>query len=215
MAAHHPDDKIPEQQAGAHKEFQHSVKLEDEDAADAFFVTAKDRLLHVNDWERLCGTPSAAFQLTDAAGQDVQRAAKTGDCIKITIPGPTTSAGAGHDWVQVENIVYDDYPDENKELVTMTVRPAANPQAGTGEETAHFFTDAATSNFIVERRHSRVTAYYYGRNEVTNTETDHLGDTVRNFVVGTGAKLLSSKTQWEGLITGLLSEEDAGHSRSL
>ena len=69
---------------------------------------------------------------------------------------------------------------------------------------AHFYTDEATSNFIVKREGTKVTAGVYGRNEKPNVKTETIIDKVRNAVVGTGAVTAFSKIQWKALVNGLL-----------
>jgi hypothetical protein len=88
----------------------------------------------------------------------------------------------------------------------MRVRPTGNPATPT-DDTAHFFKDAATSSFIVERKGKKLLSAVYGRNEVPNTESSNIIDKVRNAIVGTTAILGISNVQWKNLAKGLIAEE--------
>ncbi len=85
------------------------------------------------------------------------------------------------------------------------MRPSSSP-TNSDEDVAHFFSDDATSNFIVRRKQLTLTAGVYGRNEVPNTETKKLVDKARNALVGVPAAAGFAKLQWKKLVDGLLSE---------
>ena len=75
-----------------------------EDAED-LFILAKDRLLDVNDWNEGNGN----YTLTDSHKHKLHRNAHTGDFIK-----------AGEEqWLVINKIQYDDYPDVNGESITL------------------------------------------------------------------------------------------------
>jgi hypothetical protein len=71
----------------------------------------------------------------------------------------------------------------------------------------HFFEDLATSTFVIERIGNPVTARYYGRNELPNTETSEKKDIIRNAIVATGAAAGLSELQWSALLKAFLKEE--------
>ena len=76
-------------------------------------------------------------------------------------------------------------------------------------DVAHFYSDEATSNFIVRRDGTKVTAGVYGRNEKPNVKkSDTVIDKIRNAVVGTGGVSGFSKLQWKALVSGLLETEE-------
>jgi hypothetical protein len=204
----HQRDEIPENEGGVQKDLEHSYTAEDQDDADELFLIAKDNLLNVNQWHRKDAIPGAVFELTDHHGHPVKRKAHQGDYIRINIPGPGSKAGEGYDWVYVERITYDDYPDENTESIKMQLRPAQAPVNKHGEDIAHFFTSASTSTFIIERKDKILTAHYAGRNEKPNNETGNFVDNARNTLVAIGALLGLSELQWNGLIKGFLSFDE-------
>lgn len=192
---------VPTQHAGAETNTEETVTLSGEAEAIQFYETAKQRLLDVNNWEKICGTGSANFQLTDMEGSDVQRTAQQHDHFKIDIPGPGPVTGEGYDWVKIESV--EEQPLNNGEAaVVIRVRPATNPKGG-GNDVAHFFRDDATSNFVVKLHGNTVTAAVYGRNELPNTKAENPVDKARNTMVALSAVAGVSKLQWKSLVKGL------------
>jgi hypothetical protein len=203
MDSNEKDNLIPSQRVGSRLDTSHEFKAETEHEAKMVFRMAADRLLNVNVWEKICGSMSAKFFLTDKSGNLVNRAAKAGDHFKIDIPGPGPSAGDGYDWVEVEAMDDHRNPSGPEESLTIRVRPSPSP-ANETTDTAHFFKDDATSSFRVRRVGRRVIAEVHGRNEVPNTNVKATPDKIRNAVVGSGAVAGMSKPQWKNLVAGLL-----------
>lgn len=194
---------IPPQEEGAKKDIDHTIDTADENDARKLFMIGRNRLVNVNHWHEYAGTMSATFRLTDPEGNEVDRTAEKGDCLKITLPAPGPSEGRGNDWVQIEAIEDKSNPHGREELLAIRVRPCPNPKEK-GENVAHFFNEQSTSSFVIERHGNKVTAAVYGRNEVPNTETTNLIDKVRNAVVGATAVAGLSNIQWKGLIKGII-----------
>lgn len=199
---------VPPQKEGGKKDIQHTVTAVDDDDARKLFVIARNRLLDINGWDKVCGPVSAKFHLTDADGKDVERTAEKNDFFKIALPAPGPAEGKGFDWVQIEAI--EDKSDSTGpyESIGLRVRPSSDPTQKNVENVAHFFDSDATSSFIVERRGKTVTASVLGRNEKPNTsDTDNVVDKIRNAVVGAGAIAGLSNVQWKSLVTGLIAME--------
>lgn len=195
---------LPEQQRSIGKELSHTVRSATLDDAEEDFLDAKDRLLHVSDWHTLTEPSLARFTLCDVHGHAVHRSARIGDFIRISIPGPGHAGeNDGDDWVRIEALAYDDFPDEDRERVALQVRPAASPLAP-AVIPQHFFSAEATSTFSVERKGAELISGYWGRNEVPNTAGDGILDTVRNVAVAVGGLLGLSDVQWKVLVRGLL-----------
>jgi hypothetical protein len=192
---------VPPQNEGGQTNTEALETLPTEADARDFFEVVKNRLLNVNCWHDYAGKGTADFQLTDAGGKEVERTAQKGDHFKIDIPGPGSLSGEGYDWVQIEEIV--EIHNETEDSVAIRVRPATSPQNDKAD-VAHFFTSAATSNFIVTRQGNAVKAAVYGRNEKPNTEARAVVDKARNTAVATGAASGFSNIQWKSLVTGLL-----------
>jgi hypothetical protein len=197
-----PEENIPEQKEGVSVNVEDSVRLSGTTEASEFFRCVKERLLNVNGWHEYAGALSADFWLTDAGGAEVKRRPHQGDYFKISIPAPGVQTGEGYDWVRVEEIA--EGAENDCEFLSIRVRPASSP-VNANPDVAHFYTDEATSNFIVKREGAKVTAGVYGRNEKPNVkEADNLVDKLRNAIVGTGGVSGFSKLQWKALVSGLL-----------
>ena len=198
---------VPKQEKGAKSDTSHSVKLKTLKEAKAFFKVAKNRLLDVSNWHKLCGLGTATFVLTDSSGRKVRRLAKQEDHLRIDIPAPGSKTGDGYDWVRVEAIENKNDPSNDYEELSMRVRPAKNPKDN-AEETAHFFQEDATSTFMVVREKNIVQAEIHGRNELPNVQQETKLDTIRNAFIALGAMLGFSKFQWKKLVKGIVSQKE-------
>ncbi|MBO9676043.1 MAG: hypothetical protein J7577_21555 [Sphingobacteriaceae bacterium] len=190
---------IPEQEKGSQLDVVEERVAPDEITAKKCFDLACDRLLRVSRWGEISGM--SAFILFDKNGRKVTRKAETGDYIRIDIPGPGPSSGAGYDWVKIEEIVSKNEADE--QFLAIRVRPAEFPLSNDGA-VAHFLQDVATSTFLIRRKGTTVTAEEHGRNELPNISEGNLPDRVRNLIVGLAAKLGLSYPQWKMLVKGFL-----------
>lgn len=197
------DQMVPPNKKGSSLDTDFEVRATDESEAKKLFALASHRLLDVNSWDKICGPMSAVFKLTDKNGVEINGLAKPGDHFQIDVPGPGPKAGDGFDWVKIEAMDDQRNPAAHEESVTLRVRPSSSPK-NESPDTAHFFSDAATSSFRVVRQGSIVRAEVHGRNETPNTETQNPIDKVRNAVVGTGARAGMSTPQWNSLVKGLL-----------
>ncbi len=199
---------IPEQKEGGKSDNVNSIKCIDEREAVYFFKRASNRLLDVNNWEKICnGLFKANFKLCDEFGNAINRLAQLNDYFKIDIPGPGTVAGEGYDWVEVVHI--SDVADKinNSQLLSITVKPASSPQNDKAS-IAHFFDEQATTTFLIRRHACSVSAEIHGRNEQPNDQVGNKIDTVRNTLVANAAMLGFSDTQWKQLVKAFLSESD-------
>ena len=200
-----PEESIPEHNEGSAVNVEDSVTLQNEAEAKHFFQQVKDRLLHISAWHEYAGTLSADFKLTDQHGNEVERKPQKGDFFKINIPAPGLQTGEGYDWVRIEEIK--EQADGMDEYTSIRVRPTSSP-VNEKPDVAHFYTEEATSNFIVKREGTKVTAGVYGRNEKPNVKkAESLLDKVRNAVVGTGGVTAFSRLQWKALVSGLLQKK--------
>lgn len=195
---------VPAQYTGEEIEARACVELKDVIEAKTFYDLVKERLLKVNDWHKIAGIISAKFQLINSKGEEVTRKAEQGDYLKIDIPGPGNSEGDGYDWVCVEEI--NEVADSDMQSAGFRVRPSQNP-FGEKKETAHFYSDEATSNFIVTREGKQISAWIIDRNIKPNDSADSLTDKIRDTAVGMGAIEMFSKVQWQGLADGLVKHE--------
>jgi hypothetical protein len=195
---------IPQQQGGGASDTDATATFDSPVQAKEFYQVAKQRLLQVNNWQKWAGAATASFQLTDTQGADVDRTVQEGDHFKIDIPGPGPVTGDGYDWVQVETIT--EMASDDMEEVAIQVRPATNPN-NSRHDVAHFFSEEASSCFIVKREGNTVTAEVHGRNEKPNTHAETLVDKARNTTVAAGAIAAFSKLQWKSLVNGLVKHD--------
>ena len=196
---------VPPQKAGGSSDTEAIRTLRiDTRSRSVLSIMVKERLLQVNNWQYWAGAATARFQLADAQGNDVNRAVQEGDYFKIDIPGPGPVTGDGYDWVQVEQVT--ENQDNGMQEVVIQVRPASNPN-NSRSDVAHFFSEEASSCFIVKRDGTAVSAAVHGRNEKPNTRAETLVDKARNAAVATGAVAAFSKLQWKSLVNGLVKKD--------
>lgn len=196
---------VPKQNEGGQMDITANIALDSIEDAKTFYQIAKQRLLAVYNWHEVCAVPVSTFMLTDPQGKEIKRPAQEGDYLKIDIPGPGTSTGDGYDWVKVENLQEEHL--NHSDIISITVRPAANP-LNQKDDTAHFFKDTATSTFQIKRIGKEVYAEVHGRNELANTDTGQMTDNIRNTLVGWSAKIGLSAPQWKSLVTGLIKKQE-------
>lgn len=153
---------VPIQIQGAEKDVVHAADATTAEDAEDWFVDAKEKLLDVNNWKKYSDSASINFVLTDSKGRTVKRNAYRGDHIRIESPLAGTGQGSGFDWVTIEALEYDDYPDTDMEAFAMRVRPSAHPDNMSEQVEAN----TATSTFVIDRRGRHLHATYHGRNEL-------------------------------------------------
>lgn len=195
---------VPPQFTGREIEAEATRELEDERAAIKFFAIARKRLLDVNNWNKIAGAITAQFQIIDKKGKEVNREVNKGDYLRINIPGPGSKQGDGYDWVFVEEIK--EVTMEFVQSVGFRVRPNENPFSEKNE-TAHFYSDEASSSFIITREDAKIISWIIDRNLLPNTESASLVNKVRDVAVGLSAIAGFSKIQWQRLADGLIESE--------
>lgn len=193
--------RIPSQHKGASSDTAFSVRCHSVAGATALYATALDRLLDVNKWEQYAGG-GAVFRLYNTEGQRHTGPARKHLYIGIDIPAaPGPTAAHGQEWVKIESIDSREAPDY--QYIILTVRPVS-PHFISGSSTAHFFTSAASSSFILLQEKNKVLARVSGRNETPNTRAAGWRNKIRNFVMGVLAMIGVNKPQWRKLVRGLL-----------
>ena len=195
---------IPPQHTGKEIEAEASVALAADAEATNLYQTAKQRLLQVNQWHQVAGLLSATFQLTDESGTAINKEAQQGNYIRVDVPGPGSKAGDGYDWGLIEE--WKEVAFENIQSIGFRVRPAANPTKASAQ-IAHFYDKEATSNFIITREGSTITASIIDRNIKPNEDAQSLADKIRHTVAGMAALGAFSKIQWQQLAEGLVKTE--------
>ena len=192
---------IPEQYTGEDIETTSTLSFKNRTEALSFYQVASSRLLNVNEWHSVAGFVSGRFYLVNRSGEEVHRSVENGDYFKIDIPGPGNSEGDGFDWVHVEELK--EIKTEHLQSIGFRVRPTHNP-LGKKDKTAHFYSNEATSTFIVTQKDDEVTVQIIDVNLKPNEEAGTITDKIRNVAIGVGAMKLFSKVQWKNLADGIL-----------
>ncbi|HVX01371.1 MAG TPA: hypothetical protein VHA52_13190 [Candidatus Babeliaceae bacterium] len=149
---------VPEHENGIKKDLEISIIADSpEDAADDF-VLAKEKLLDINGWGKYTATFQLNFILTDHDGKHAHRHARKGDYIKVQSQADNTII----DWLHIEAIEYDDYPDVDVETIAMRLHPGMNPLDKSDNKTA-------THIYVIERHDKTLHITYHSRN---NAATD-------------------------------------------
>jgi hypothetical protein len=164
----------------------------DELSARQAFALSKEKLFDVNAWSQLPGI-SSTFQLYDRQGTIKQaKKPQPGDYIWIDLPGPLPK-----NWVQVVDLR------EEENSASFTVSPSENPQETNSEstgETQHFFTQEATSTFVVELHGTRLVAKEIGKDEAINNRSEEAGNRkLVNTLIAQGGWAFFQKVQWQKL----------------
>lgn len=194
---------IPKQTTGAKTGAIAHKKCDTLSRAKALFKNASQKLLDINNWGNYAGENESKFTLTDSRGDKIISTASKGNFIKIKITAPHNKEGDGYDWVKIEHIYTETDDTNNYEYIVLQVRPHKNPKGSSN--TAHFYTDSATSTFCIIRKYKTVFALELGRNEKPNTNVTLL-NSVRNYIIAMAARLGLAKLQWKKLMKGFLHE---------
>lgn len=192
--------KIPEQKVGKALDYSRQLTLPDDSSAYNRYREIVAKMLDVNGWQKIAEGISGEFVIVNENNEIQDRRVKKYDFIRIDIPGPGAPSGGGYDWVQVTALDQTDHQHKRKTFISL--QPCPDPRT-MDEHSAHFFKKYTSSNIVIKQEDNRVTLQYAGRNEVINSETEHLMDNIRNFLVGIGAKMGASYPQWKALIDGL------------
>ena len=128
--------------------------------AAALFIEAKERLLDVDSWHKRAGCSQVCFRLYDTAGHPQQRPARHGDLVltEHNEPGPRDDGSLV--WMRISAIIYDDYPDEQREAIRMELMPATDPRYADVVSDA-MLQGLTASCLIIERKGSILESSYH------------------------------------------------------
>lgn len=189
---------IPLQKKGGFHDTESIKQYDNPEKTIAEYAILKERFLSVNQWKNYCGEGFADFRLHDSLGNDVDRFPKVGDFIRIDIPGPGGFEAKGYDWVEIIEIS-EHYINKNElENLLIICRPSTIPGKKKSNHISHFYSDEATSTFMISRCENSIKAAIYGRNETPNWNAGFL-DKIRNFSIAVGGIFGISKIQWKRL----------------
>lgn len=189
---------VPPHVKGSFHDTESIKEVESSEEIDLKFNILKQRFLAINHWRKYCRESSTDFKLCDSTGRLVERLPQMDDYIRIDIPGPGGSEGRSFDWVQIISIDL-----ANPEMVIIQCRPSKDPVKDHSSKIAHFYSNAATSTFIVSKNNNVLKVGIYGRNEYPNLKAGFF-NCIRNIMISIGGMLGFSKIQWKCLAEGLV-----------
>ena len=131
------------------KTIEEQVGFETVEDSEDMFVIAKERMVHINDWNKHTQSADVSFQLLDANGHKINRHVHSGDFIQINSTR-----------VKIESIVYDDFPDDNRESIGVKL-----VESGEVELNFCYF-------FLIERIYTDVFARFESRCTSQELEDD-------------------------------------------
>ena len=175
---------------------EHTVHTESSEDAEDWFVEAKQKLLDVNNWQNYFSDSGVNFTITDARGNILKRQARSADHVRIELPN--VHLDSGFDWIVVESIEYDDYPDQNTELLTIRLLPAESPLS---KSFINFPIDNHVfgATFILERRGAHLSSGFL--TAASNEDGSPLQETEMKDNSWMGIPAL----QWDNIAKGIIS----------
>lgn len=189
---------VPQHFKGSFHDTESFVEVRNSKELDLKYDALKQRFFSINDWRKYCNESSADFKLCNSSGTIVDRLPKIGDYIRIDIPGPGGKEGRSYDWVQIV-MIDANIPDR----IMIQCRPSKDPVKENSRKIAHFYSNAATSTFVISKQGNILKAGIYGRNEYPNLKSGFL-NCIRNIAIAIGGMLGFSKIQWKCLTDGLI-----------
>jgi hypothetical protein len=199
------NELVPDQQGGGSADLREVRTLPTNSAAEQVFRLAVTRMLHPACWSEIAGELGVDFQQTDSSANTIDTAVKSGDFIRIDLPGPGSKLGRGYDWAMVlaTKDEYQGSPGQRYAALEVMASPRPGSQS---DDAAHFFEKGASSSFELFWKGQTVEARYSGRNEIANNSTESVVDNVRNTVVASTARMGLSELQWKLLLAAFLKD---------
>lgn len=175
---------VPQQTKGQQRDFSYVIVMDSADNASDLFIDAKNMLLDINKWSDLC--TGISFSLTDHHGKHIKRAARRDDYIIANIPAQDNILKNEIDWIYIDSIEYDDYPDIDTESFAIHMHLSNSPLLKDVPDPITGLVNAS-STFVIERAGKKLISSYHGRNNIAGTADEHLN------------KELLQTTQWFSL----------------
>lgn len=192
---------VPVQYEGSFHDTETQKNIIVKERLDSRFKILKERFYSINNWNDYSGNDFADFNLYNSVGNYIDRHPRVGDFIRIEIPGPGNVGSKGYDWVRIDEVT--STTDDEKERHLINCRPSASPK-GDPKRIEHFYSDRATSTFVIEKGIDYIKVGVYGRNEMPNKNNVGILSTIRNFLVTIGGFLKLTKIEWKTLVGGML-----------
>lgn len=143
------------------KGLEQQVSFQSLEDAEEMFVVVEKRLLDINNWHMHLRSSALKFQLMDRTGHQVFRRAHKEDLIMLSDGG-----GAATRWAKVDSIIYDDYPDEGRELFSIQLHI----------EASDLITDSFATLLCLSIVRAQYTVAIKCNHAKANSAEDHLTD---------------------------------------
>lgn len=194
---------IPNHLEGAFHDTESQKDYDSPGLAAQDFIILKERLLSINHWKDYCGKASADFKVFTPDGEFSHKSPRTGDYIRIDIPGPGDVKNKGYDWVEITEMT-DKYLDVDElESYLIISQPSKAPKNKNGQ-IAHFYSKDSTASFRIARGANFVRIGIYGRNEKPNFRKKNIFNKIRSFLISFGGFSQFTKIEWKCVAESLI-----------
>jgi hypothetical protein len=203
MVTTDPSGLAPNPEGGLHKDILYHHCCSNTDDATALFVEAKERLLDVDNWHRTAGCNQIRFRLYDTTGQQQQRHARQHDLIlaERTEQGPRDEGS--QEWMRIGALTYDDYPDEQRERMSMELRPATDPHYQE-DDTEAVLNHMTACCLMIERKGSLIEACCQPCHSEHHPDMRSAVPRDRDAAPPPGTLMGMSEVHWASLVSGLI-----------
>jgi hypothetical protein len=189
-------------QTGSHAGATSRHKAESRHLAVVLFNDAKQRLLDINNWGRLCGNEGAEFRLTDAKGELLPDSVPVvGNLIRIKLPASTHKKGFS--WLKIEKFEQSKDLLKDEELFGFCVKPVKDPSGHFDRNAGSTINDEYNS-FLIYRTGCLLTAVEYDVNEMTSVSSVSLLNRLKAQAIAVWSMTGLVRPQWKKLLNGII-----------
>lgn len=191
---------IPGQKTTNHTGATSRHKAESRHCAVVLFNEAKQRLLDINNWGRLCGNAGAEFRLTDETGELLPGSMPVvGNLIRVKLPASANKAGFS--WLKIEKFEHSKDLLKDEELFGFSVKPIKDP-TDLFKKNKDVYT--GTNSFLICREGSLLTASEYDINDMESIEAASLFNKIKSYITSVWVMTGLANTQWKKLLNGII-----------
>jgi hypothetical protein len=189
-------------QAGSHAGATSRYKAESRHSAVVLFNEAKQRLLDINNWGRLCGNEGSEFRLTDEKGELLPDSLPSvGNLIRIKLPA--SSNKKGFSWLKIERFEHTKDLLKDEEVFGFCVKPV-NSTPGHFERAILLNRHNECNSFLICRTGCLLTAVEYNIHEVPATEKNSFLTKLKTQAITIWSMTGLVKPQWKKLLNGII-----------
>lgn len=172
--------------------------------AESLYKAAREKILNVNQWDKLTDTGSSRFQLIDSDAGIINGPAKANVFMRVDIAGKGTETGYGYDWLKIEDWVDMEDENENISLLSFSLRPSINPEQK-NESIAHYFSDESVITLLLRRESNHVKLSVFESHLTINPLAEKsVAGTIRESLIGNAGICGLENKDWEEIVMNLL-----------